>query len=385
MTRARPFVVASALVSACGAGGSSGIDVVANAIIHGSPAPLDTAVVSVSGFCTGTIIDARAVLTAAHCLHNHTSLDVFIEDGTNTTTVPVDLGSSVIHPSYNGLQHDLAVIALSQSTAVTPIGLSTSAPAQAEVIRFVGYGKTNYGPSGSDGDRLTLTTTVASIDNDFVFSGPSTCAGDSGGPGFVVRAGREVIAGVTAFGDVECRFYAAAARVDIDVAFIQGAVAAINGAASADAGAGDAAIDAGAIDASATDASAIDASATDASATDANMIDADMIDADMIDANIIDAGTIDASASDANASDANVPTIDAGAGDAGAGASDGCSCRASHATHDPIAILTLAALFCAVVRCGARSNFPRRKQVSSVHAGCAPSDRRRRSGCRSRR
>jgi hypothetical protein len=93
-------------------------------------------------------------------------------------------------------------------------------------LEFVGFGVTETGSSGVKltvhnnldwicvyGDCDVLGGTINTICHDQVPGG--TCSGDSGGPAFVNRMGKEYVCGITSYGDVpECEVYGCSTKVD---------------------------------------------------------------------------------------------------------------------------------------------------------------------------
>ncbi|MCE9579365.1 MAG: trypsin-like serine protease [Deltaproteobacteria bacterium] len=159
--------------------------------------------------CTGTVISARAVLTAAHCVDPRVvgTGNVFeVLPGTtlslsNSLAVSATAFDSAFNPNNLGGGHDIAVVTLAQPTTLTPIPYNRGALGTGSV-RIVGYGSNTHSNTGA-GTKRQATTTIASSTSTLVTIGTSnkqTCHGDSGGPAFQTIGGQEVIIGVTSYG-----------------------------------------------------------------------------------------------------------------------------------------------------------------------------------------
>ncbi|MEM6777589.1 MAG: trypsin-like serine protease [Planctomycetota bacterium] len=163
------------------------------------------------GFCTGTLISSTDVLTAAHCAEVIRSSDrgTFEVDGVTVTSAAV-----FIHPDYNSftLENDIAILRLSEPiVGVEPSPIFRGTPLVGDVLSIVGFGGTGTATEGNDGSFGTKRVGITTIDNvtdtlvEWLYDDPAesnTASGDSGGPGFLLVDGVEMIACITSGGTV---------------------------------------------------------------------------------------------------------------------------------------------------------------------------------------
>jgi secreted trypsin-like serine protease len=196
------------------------------------PVTLSTvALVSPSGsqFCTGSLIKADLVLTAAHCLADYTDSQLFVAFG--NVALPgyfkrEKLRAAVsytVHSGYSSRQteldvptaapNDIALVKLSQAAPVAykPIAMLAAKDSihDGEALLLAGYGLTKWYANGG-GVLYKVQSKIgkqAPAVKEFDFAaipGKSACMGDSGGPAFVVRNQRLVLIGVTSRGSAYC-------------------------------------------------------------------------------------------------------------------------------------------------------------------------------------
>jgi secreted trypsin-like serine protease len=189
--------------------------------------------------CTGTLIDEKVFLTAAHCtafLESEGISQVWVTfapqyDEDSTSLEGLFAGTYVTHPEFGSggasNPHDIAVVLLEQSPGIAPAQLPTaglldqlkaSHQLDDQTFTAVGYGTVREdkrtGPHAFffDGIRRYALQSALNLEKSWLLLSmqPSTgdggaCYGDSGGPHFLGGVESNLIVSITVTGDAMCR------------------------------------------------------------------------------------------------------------------------------------------------------------------------------------
>lgn len=151
-------------------------------------------------YCSCSLVEAQTVLTSASCVYDNAKADkigpsdIDLRFGTGFASgTQVGIDSIEIERYYDpdkGTDNDLALIRLSEAPAQAPVELSVAPLGQDAVgmdLILVGFGERM--DTDTDVDvRNQITTPITQVDKHVLYAGTpdkTSCAADSGGPGFV--------------------------------------------------------------------------------------------------------------------------------------------------------------------------------------------------------
>jgi hypothetical protein len=221
------------------------------AIINGVPDtdPAHMAVVALRsnrGFCSGTLVAPRVVLTAGHCVHGADPDRFVVYVGNRTREArQLEVSHVRLHPEYSGstIANDIALLILGEAppAGVVPIpylprALGLTRADEGARIQFVGFGRDERGEFT---EKLTVFGTIQWVcdtpercpglgvpvkENTLCFDNTQggICHGDSGGPALIRRDGREYVAGISSYYyGVACIGTACSTQVDAFEEYVQ--------------------------------------------------------------------------------------------------------------------------------------------------------------------
>lgn len=237
------------LLVVCVNGASTGATSIQPKIIGGGNAdaalvPWMAQIINKDGFfCAGSLIAKDWVLTAAQCVFDEKSqnLQVIINRPNlkSRQGETIAVASVVVHPQFNRntLENDIALLKLSQPSAITPVDTLPNFSSQdqdGKMAVALGWGTTSATryifPTDLQQVALPITSNAicskalvgiadSMVCAGFPAGGADACGGDSGGPLMVFDEESQTWrqAGITSFGESVCAapgFYGVYTRVD---------------------------------------------------------------------------------------------------------------------------------------------------------------------------
>jgi hypothetical protein len=227
-------------------------------VVNGAPEPAFPTVVSLGAdifgdrlsLCTGNLITARIILTAAHCT-DFIPAELLVAAGRAyvgpdiwNAEYELPLVDRFVHPDYVELdadvgelgEFDISLVVLEADAPIRPMWMRLEplddSLLETEMVS-IGFGLDEDDVSGV---KRSAVLTLDELDDMFLISrsgtnpdGATICSGDSGGPQVAMVDGEWEQWGVHSWGDARCRMTSGSQRVDIALEWVLDGVEQVHG------------------------------------------------------------------------------------------------------------------------------------------------------------